>query len=60
MNELEDTLDEWIINELNAHSITDSSAFINKDLQWFIDNTEIEEDTYNEIKGAIENRLNDE
>jgi len=60
LNELEDTLDERIINELNAHSITDSTAFINKDLQWFIDNTEIEEDTYNEIKEAIENRLNDE
>ena len=60
LNELEDALDEWIINELNTHKITDSSSFFNKDLQWFIDNTEIDEDIYKEIKEIIENKLNDE
>jgi MoxR-like ATPase len=58
INELEGVLDDWILEELVNRKITDSKKFHNKSLKWFKENTEIGEDEYEEIKEAIENKLN--
>jgi MoxR-like ATPase len=60
INELEGIIDDWIIEELMAKKITDSEKFHKKSLEWFIENSEISEYEYEEIKKAIENRLYEE
>lgn len=58
INELEGVLADWILEELLDKEITDSEKFRKKNLKWFNDNTEIRKDEYEEIKEAIENKLN--
>jgi len=57
INELEDIINDWIIQELLDKKITDSTEFHEKSLEWFLKNTKIGEREYNQIKKAIANRL---
>jgi MoxR-like ATPase len=59
LSELTDGFDEWIFEQLQNHEISNSSDFLSKDIDFFLDNTDIDEDLYDEIKETIENRLND-
>mgnify|MGYP005854512639 CR=1 FL=1 len=59
MSEFTDDFEEWVLEQLQNHDITTSSEFLKKDLEFYLNNTEIDEDLYNELKETIENRLSD-
>ncbi len=52
--------DEWVIEELKNHGISDTNSFLSKDLYFFLNNTEIDKKLYYKLKKSVENILNDE
>jgi MoxR-like ATPase len=59
LSEFTDDFEEWVLEQLQNHDITTSSEFLSKDLEFYLNNTDIDEDLYNELKETIENRLSD-
>ena len=57
LSELTDEFEEWIFEQLQNHEITNSHEFLSNDMDFYLNNTDIVEDLYNELKEAIENRL---
>lgn len=57
LRELTEEFEEWIYDELENHSITTSNDFLAKDLNYYEENTQIDEDTFNDLKNAIDTKL---
>lgn len=57
LRELADDFEEWIFEELENYDIITSNDFLAKALNYFEENTQIDEDTYNDIKNAIDTKL---
>lgn len=57
LSELTDEFEEWIFEQLQNHEITNSLEFLSNDMDFYLNNTDIDEYLYNELKEAIENRL---
>jgi MoxR-like ATPase len=57
LRELNEEFDEWIFDELENHGITTSNDFLAKDLNYYEENTQIDEDTFNDLKNAIDINL---
>jgi len=57
LRELTEEFDEWIFDELENHGITTSNDFLAKDLNYYEENTQIDEDTFNDLKNAIDTNL---
>jgi hypothetical protein len=57
LRELTVEFDEWIFDELENHGITTSNDFLAKDLNYYEENTQIDEDTFNDLKNAIDTKL---
>jgi len=57
LRELTEEFDEWIFDELGNYDIITSNDFLAKDLNYFEENTKIDEDTYNNLKNAIDTKL---
>lgn len=57
LRELSEEFDEWIYDELKNHGITTSNDFLAKDLNYYEENTQIDEDTFNDLKNAIDTKL---
>ena len=57
LRELTEEFDEWIFDELENHGITKSNDFLAKDLNYYEENTQIDEDTFNDLKNAIDTNL---
>jgi hypothetical protein len=57
LSELTHEFEEWIFEQLQNHEITNSNEFLSNDLDFYLNNTDIDEDLYNELIEAIENRL---
>jgi 3-isopropylmalate dehydratase small subunit len=55
--ELADEFDEWIFEELANYDIITSNDFLTKDLNYYEENTRIDEDTFNDLKNAIDTKL---
>jgi len=57
LRELNEEFKEWIFDELENHGITTSNDFLAKDLNYYEENTQIDEDTFNDLKNAIDTIL---
>jgi MoxR-like ATPase len=57
LRELTEEFEEWIFDELENHGITTSNDFLAKDLNYYEENTQIDEDTFNDLKNAIDTKL---
>ncbi len=57
LRELTEEFEEWIYDELENHGITTSNDFLAKDLNYYEENTQIDEDTFNDLKNAIDTKL---
>ncbi len=57
LRELNEEFEEWIYDELENHGITTSNDFLAKDLNYYEENTQIDEDTFNNLKNAIDTKL---
>ncbi|PWA04599.1 AAA family ATPase [Flavobacterium psychrotolerans] len=57
LRELSEELDEWIFDELENYDIITSNDFLAKDLNYYEENTQIDEDTFNDLKNAIDTKL---
>jgi len=57
LRELTEEFDEWIFDELGNYDIITSNDFLAKDLNYFEENTKIDEDTYNDLKNVIDTKL---
>ena len=57
LRELNEEFEEWIYDELENHGITTSNDFLAKDLNYYEENTQIDEDTFNDLKNAIDTKL---
>ncbi len=57
LRELTEEFDEWIYDELENHGINTSNDFLAKDLNYYEENTQIDEDTFNDLKNAIDTKL---
>ncbi len=55
--DLRELTEEWIYDELENHGITTSNDFLAKDLNYYEENTQIDEDTFNDLKNAIDTKL---
>jgi len=59
LSEFTNDFEEWVLEQLQNNEITTTSEFLSKDLEFYLNNTDIDEDLYNEIKDKIENRIDD-
>lgn len=57
LRELNEEFEEWIYDQLENHDITTSNDFLAKDLNYYEENTQIDEDTFNDLKNAIDTKL---
>lgn len=57
LRELNEEFEEWVYDELENHGITTSNDFLAKDLNYYEENTQIDEDTFNDLKNAIDTKL---
>lgn len=57
LRELNEEFEEWIYDELENHGITTSNDFLAKDLNYYEENTQIDEDTFKDLKNAIDTKL---
>lgn len=57
LRELNEEFEEWIFDELENHDLITSNDFLAKDLDYYEENTEIDEDTFNNLKNAIDKKL---
>lgn len=57
LHELADEYDPWIFEELEKSGVKTSNDFLSKDLNYFDEYTQIDEETYNILKIAIEKKL---
>jgi MoxR-like ATPase len=57
LHELADEYDPWIFEELEKSGIKTSNDFLSKDLNYFDEYTQIDEETYNILKIAIEKKI---
>ncbi len=57
LSELTDEFEEWVFEQLQNHEITKSSEFLSKDIDFYLDNTDIDEELYNELKETFQNKL---
>jgi MoxR-like ATPase len=57
LRDLNEEFEEWIYDELENHGITTSNDFLAKDLSYYEENTQIDEDTFNDLKNAIDTKL---